>query len=350
MGLKIMRRGDMLHVTGTFLRVRVRESTGYDKKRPAQALVRLHSIEKGIASGSYASRGPAKFVSLATFQDVADSYLRWKTTEGRLSRGMVGQMKRFGEYWGDKLAREITTSDVMDWVRTDMAGLKPGSVKRYLTTFKAMMGHARTRGWVAERISIPMPRVDDARDQHFDEIEATEFLAWVGRERPLALLAFTVLIDAGLRLGEAIRLNWSDVKFAKGFLSVRKKINGKSRGRQVPMSDALRELLVEARGAGSRPVLVTTRGQRWGDSSAASGGLGVVLRAGCEALGYERIRVHDLRHTFAFLAAMAGADLGDLQQMMGHERLDMTLRYRGFMPNRSVDVIKKLRIGCVSNV
>jgi len=107
---------------------------------------------------------------------------------------------------------------------------------------------------------------------------------------------------------------------------------------------------VEARGAGSEPVLVTTRGQRWGDSSAASGGLGAVLRAGCEALGYERIRVHDLRHTFAFLAAMAGADLGDLQQMMGHERLDMTLRYRGFMPNRSVDVIKKLRIGCVSNV
>ena len=64
---------------------------------------------------------------------------------------------------------------------------------------------------------------------------------------------------------------------------------------------------------------------------------------GSVAIGAASLRVHDPRHTFAYLAAQAGADLGDLQQLMGHAGLSMTLRYRGFMPNRSRDVIANLR-------
>ena len=62
----------------------------------------------------------------------------------------------------------------------------------------------------------------------------------------------------------------------------------------------------------------------------------VVLRDGCAAMGLpstgeESMRPHDLRHTFAYLTAKAGADLGDLQYLMGHEDISQTMRYRGFI-------------------
>jgi len=45
------------------------------------------------------------------------------------------------------------------------------------------------------------------------------------------------------------------------------------------------------------------------------------------------------------MAAQAGADLGDLMAMMGHARNKMTLRYRGFLPNRSKSIIETMRGG-----
>ena len=227
-----------------------------------------------------------------------------------------------------------------------MAGLKPGSVLRYLNSFKAMMNHAHERGWLEHRLKVPMPSVDDARDEHFDAKEANEFLTWVRAKRPEHEVAFTLLIDTGLRLGEALRITWRDVKLEEGFIAVRKMTHSKTRQREVPLSEALRHLLVEKKREGvkgSDYLVISKKGQPWKDANSASAGLGIALKEGCRAMGLEPLRVHDLRHTFAFLAAKNGADLGDLQQMLGHERLDMTLRYRGFMPNRSRSIIMNLR-------
>ena len=92
------------------------------------------------------------------------------------------------------------------------------------------------------------------------------------------------------------------------------------------------------------PLYVAMRGNPFSTSSVASTALNEALGEGLKAIGLpfdgeDSMRVHDLRHTFAYLVAKGdgthGADLGDLQYLMGHEDIKQTMRYRGFIQSRA---------------
>ena len=46
-----------------------------------------------------------------------------------------------------------------------------------------------------------------------------------------------------------------------------------------------------------------------------------------------KIRFHDLRHTFASNYMMAGGNVFDLQKLLGHTKIEMTMVYAHLSPN-----------------
>ncbi|MGB5936558.1 MAG: site-specific integrase [Ornithinimicrobium sp.] len=58
--------------------------------------------------------------------------------------------------------------------------------------------------------------------------------------------------------------------------------------------------------------------------------------------GREDLRIHDLRHTGATLAAMAGATLAELQARLGHSTVGAALRYQHAAQGRDAEIAVKL--------
>jgi integrase len=167
-----------------------------------------------------------------------------------------------------------------------------------------------------------------------------------GRSSPIrgAVLgtSLRVLYLAGLRAGELLRLTQADVDFNHGTLQVRNTKFGKSR--MVPIAgDLLKQIVhcqtLATRHFGSRhpdsPLFPSPRGGHY-SISALRGAFRQTLKvAGIECPRYNRIRLHDLRHSFAVLRLLLwceqnvdlGAKLPLLAIYLGHVNLASSQRY-----------------------
>lgn len=146
--------------------------------------------------------------------------------------------------------------------------------------------------------------------------------SWVSlRDRAL----FTMLYGCGLRIDEALSLNLADLP-RDGFMTVR----GKGRKeRQVPVLDQVIRVLERYRAAcpfaetPTRPLFLGERGKRLHQGVAQK-----ALRDLRGVLGLpETATPHALRHSFATHLLQNGANLREIQELLGHASLSTTQRY-----------------------
>ena len=344
MTLQLRKRNGFWHVEGRVMGQRVRQSTRLPDTPQYKSLAEKTrmAIEMGIIEGTHGGKQVTE-----TFGDALELYRQWKQLEKRLTPKQDRKLEKLAEFWGDVKLKDITTAAVTSYVTHHWSGLEPGTIRRYLNDFRAVLNHA---GSVIDGYSpckIQMPLVKDQRDVHFDENEATAFLDWVYENEPHYYPHFLTLIDTGVRLNELLSLKRAS--FSDDVLRVRRRLvrSGKTQTRDIPYTEpmaALAQLMKCREGVCYR----AQGGEAWRTSDSASATLNNVLKRGCEELGIDgtgkdRMRVHDLRHTFAYLTAKAGADLGDLQYLMGHEDISQTMRYRGFIQSRARTFVRSLR-------
>lgn len=145
---------------------------------------------------------------------------------------------------------------------------------------------------------------------------------WIGK-RDRALM--TLLYGSGLRIDEALSLNIRDLP-RDGFLRVMGK--GKKE-RQVPVLKIVETTLNEYLSAcpypsdPDRPIFLGLRGKRMRQQIAQK-----AMRALRATLGLpETATPHALRHSFATHLLQNGANLREIQELLGHASLSTTQRY-----------------------
>ncbi|WP_188188022.1 tyrosine-type recombinase/integrase [Nonomuraea sp. SYSU D8015] len=133
----------------------------------------------------------------------------------------------------------------------------------------------------------------------------------------------TTMLYAGARVEECGRLDYADLTLTARTGSLR--LHGKGdEVRTVPLPPVAREHLaawLDERGTADGPLWTGQRG-RLTDSGITQ----VVLAVGEDA-GIPGLRPHRLRHTYATRLREGGADLAQIQALMGHSSLDTTARY-----------------------
>lgn len=199
-------------------------------------------------------------------------------------------------------------------------------VKNFLTWMdkQGIMHNAAISTVRSPKIPHKLPRPLHEK-QAFNVLESADMLVesdWVGqRDRAL----FTLLYGCGLRINEALSLNLSQMP-RDGVLQVLGKGN---KERQVPALDIVVQAL-EAYLAvcpfpsePERPIFLGTRGGRLSQGVAQKAMR--TLRLALDLPG--NATPHALRHSFATHLLQNGANLREIQELLGHSSLSTTQRY-----------------------
>ena len=144
---------------------------------------------------------------------------------------------------------------------------------------------------------------------------------------PRVTSAIRLLLLTGCRLREILNLRWAEVNFDHGLVLLQ---DSKTGSRAVVLSGAAVGLLhSQPREAGSDFVFPGPNGTPRTDIKKPWAA--IIKHAGLEGL-----RIHDLRHSAASLAANAGFSLPIIGRLLGHTQAATTQRYAhiGFDPAR----------------
>jgi integrase len=148
-----------------------------------------------------------------------------------------------------------------------------------------------------------------------------------GIEAPGFILLIRVLATTGLRLSEALALNWSDVDLPGRAIRLR---DAKSGARTVHIGAAAAAIL-DAAANKSGPVMRDREGAPLSFGKAQHAWARLRARA-----GLPDGRLHDLRHSVGTFAALAGANAFVVRDLLGHKTLAMTGRY----VERAADMVR----------
>jgi integrase/recombinase XerC len=158
------------------------------------------------------------------------------------------------------------------------------------------------------------------------------------RDRALVEL----LYGAGLRVGEVSALNVRDVDLHRGDVRVSGK-GGKERVVPLPSAarDAVGAYLARRRAPGllAQPLFTALRPRREGPRRLGVRDIRRILGARARRAGVaDRVHPHRMRHSYATHLLDMGADLREIQELLGHVSLSTTEKYTAVSAERLMEV------------
>ena len=275
------------------------------------------------------------------FREFADEYLRrcephWKPSGRKTVRIYLNAriLPAFGKMPLDRIGPE----DVAAWF--DAASKdKPGAANRAFEILRAMMFRAEEWG-LRERGSNPCLGIaKNPRNRIARFLDADE-LARLGRaldtreaQWPEAVAAIRLLALTGCRRSEVLNLRWRDI--GTDAINLR---DSKTGPRAVPLGKAARALIAALPGARDAEAFLFPRyAEARGQSS-----LIACWRTVCADAKLGSLRLHDLRHTAASQAVMAGEGLALVGRILGHQRHRTTAGYAHLADGHLVEAAEKV--------
>lgn len=251
--------------------------------------------------------------------------------EGRVARHIAPLI-------GKKVASKITRADLQRMADAIAAGKTAATIRTKMRGVARVEGGAGTAARVVELIggiwswaekrglvegANPARGVETHRGDAKDRILTAEELARLGvvlREqeavRPAPVAALRIIALTGARREEICSLRWNEIDAANSCLRLQETKTGRS---MRPIGRAVLDLLATLPRAGDFVFP-----NRTGDGSAD---MKKALADIFDAAGLKDARSHDLRRTFASIAADEGYGDATIGELLGHARRGVTARH-----------------------
>ena len=262
----------------------------------------------------------------------------------------------FKEYFGNKKLKDITPVILTEFfcklTVTDKDGtvrpMNPSTIKRVYNVMQSICHFAVTQNYLKETPcrGVILPTKDSTKDEKrkaLTDEELPRFIALFDGYTHLNVIVKTLLFT-GMRSGEALGLQWSDIDFDKKLITVNHTLTDvggkhfltspktKTSKRVIYMSDNLVTLLKEHKR--KQHELAFTIGKDFAHPemvfTSATGNykdrscLNTSLKRFLKGTEFEFMTLHCLRHSNATLLLNSGVDLKVVSEHLGHSDVSTT--------------------------
>ena len=234
--------------------------------------------------------------------------------------------------------RSVTTEQIREWIifRTEEGKLSAGSMNREVASLRAFFRWLHRTGAVEKDIFRMISTLKTSRrlPAFVPESRMTTIVSECGPDSEDFLternsLIILMFYACGLRLAELVGIDRSD--FSADYTSLR--VRGKGdKQRMVPILEFLREKILHYLGlierqniciSSEKALFLTHKGKRISRSVVYRTVQEELTRAGVQG----KKSPHVLRHTFATHLLNGGADMREIQELLGHASLQATQVY-----------------------
>ena len=344
--------------------------TGRDEAKRLSAKLTQGIDIQAVKKDKKENENRAKQATLKNFLDT--EYSQYVSSKLNSAKEAIRVLNKDFLVLHDRKMDSITAWEMKKWTSKQLKnGLSPATVNRRIGILKSMMSLAVESGVIETNPLTGMAqlKIDNNQKVRYLEVEEENLLRkslekrqdtqrkarqshneWLisrGKD-PLPELGnrFTdhlypiilVAMNTGMRRGEIFKLEWSNINLQKRIITVEGQTAKSKKTRHIPMNDEAFHALVTWRNQ--------TQSKEFVFSSPATGkeldNISSAWKSILNKANIKDFRFHDLRHNFASQLVMKGVDLLTIKELLGHSKLEMTLRYAHLAPEHKAAAVALL--------
>ena len=278
------------------------------------------------------------------------TYERYRLIIGQHIKDKIGSMEL--NDLSPFILQQFITELLQSGNRKTGKGLSANSVNAVISVIQSSLKTAHLLGltteYTADKLKRPMLKEKPVECFTLTEQKNIEQAILNGKKDKL--YGIILCLYSGLRIGELMALQWSDIDFTKGILTISKSCHDGKDGlvidepktttsrRVIPLPRQLLPILKGIKKRSNSPFVVSTNGKPVSVRSYQRSFELLLKKLKIPHKGF-----HSLRHTFATRALEVGMDVKTLSEILGHKNPAITLkRYAHSLMEHKTEMMNKL--------
>ncbi len=305
----------------------------------------LRSIEEQVTKGLYVPEQ-----KILSFAEVASDWIAYKKVNLRPSTWSVyeGHVRNHFHDWHDLKLNRITTAKVEKFIiDRQESGMNILTLRKLLVTVGQIFSYAVRHGYISYNplADAERPRGTGKSGDKKKKIsilskeEIKDFIGLVDDHKYKTL--FMLAIMSGARQGELLGLKWPDIDWKRNQIHVQRTFNNqawyepktKASNRRIDIGPAVMSQLKKWKLACPPNEIMLVFPNEAGNPINHNNMVRRYFEPALKKAGIDKIRFHDLRHTYASILIEQGENIKYIQSQLGHSSPTVTLNVYAHLMN-----------------
>ena len=284
---------------------------------------KVQSALLSVLSGYNVTRSNNKDAAAAS-SDYLQMYIDAKTIEGRTPKTIARYQYILNQFFNREnvTAQEATVFHIRDYFMKEKSrGISDSTISGYRDVFNSFFGWLFAEGMIPKNPCANIGTIKQEKKvrKPFSSIEIQKMLDSCDTLRDKAIIMF--LLNTGCRISELCNVNIDDVDLTRRECIV----YGKGRKERTIFFDEVTAWVLS-----EHMKTISINGALFNGKGTVRlhpGGVRKMLKSIESKSGVENVHPHRFRRTFATNVINHGMAIQDVAAILGHEKLDTTMRY-----------------------